>query len=171
MRYLPGSPDIANKSKRKALFVHGCFWHYHKGCPRGTVPKRNSAYWEEKLERNRERDRQKTEALSGLGYTTYSWFGNAVLRYGDAETLSLGRARALLDALKQLSVEDPYFRSEDWGPHAAAGLMREELKDDILAIIDAPDHAQLTSFLLEAMVGTPLARQLRPELEAMLFAS
>ena len=94
----------------------------------------------------------------------------AVLRYGDAETLSLGRARALLDALKQLSVEDPYFRSEDWGPHAAAGLMREELKDDILAIIDAPDHAQLTSFLLEAMVGTPLARQLRPELEAMLFA-
>ena len=68
VRYLPGSPDIANKSKRKALFVHGCFWHYHKGCPRGTVPKRNSAYWEEKLERNRERDRQKTEALSGLGY-------------------------------------------------------------------------------------------------------
>ena len=94
----------------------------------------------------------------------------AVLRYGDAETLSLGRARALLNALKQLSAEDPYFRSEDWGWHAASGLMREELKDDILAVIDAPDHAQLTCFLLEAMVGTALARQLHKELGAILFA-
>ena len=94
----------------------------------------------------------------------------AVLRYGDAEELGLDQASSLIAALKKLSDKDPYFRSEDWGRHPASGLMREELKDDILAIIDAPDHAQLTSFLLEAMVGTPLAWQLRPELEAILFA-
>ena len=93
-----------------------------------------------------------------------------VLRYGDAEKISLGRARALLDALKQLSMDNPYFRSEDWGPHPAAGLMREELRDDILAIINAPDHAQLTGFLLEAMVGTEFALTLRTELEIILFA-
>ena len=93
-----------------------------------------------------------------------------VLRYGDAEKISLGGARALLNALKQLSMEDPYFRSEDWGPHRAAGLMRDELKDDILAIINGPDHAQLTGFLLEAMVGTELAVTLRADLETILFA-
>ena len=54
----------------------------------------------------------------------------AVLRYGDAETLGLNQARALLAALKKLSEEDPYFRSEDWERHPARGLMRPELRDD-----------------------------------------
>ena len=94
----------------------------------------------------------------------------AVLRYGDAETLALGQARTLLAALRGLSEDNPYFRSEDWGQHPASGLMRPELKDDILAIIGAPGrHMQLTVLLLEAMAGTTLARQLRTELEAILF--
>ena len=38
---LPGKPDIAFISLRKAIFVHGCFWHGH-GCPRGACPSRGS---------------------------------------------------------------------------------------------------------------------------------
>ena len=44
-RDLPGSPDLANRSQRWAVFVHGCFWHSHRGCPRATQPKTNRRYW------------------------------------------------------------------------------------------------------------------------------
>ena len=37
-RDLPGRPDIAFISRRKAIFVHGCFWHGHD-CPKGRLPK------------------------------------------------------------------------------------------------------------------------------------
>ena len=70
----------------------------------------------------------------------------AVLRYGDAETLSLDQARSLLSALKKLSEDDPYFRAEDWGRHPVSGLLRTELKDDIRAIVEPPrSHIQLTN--------------------------
>lgn len=53
---LPGCPDIAFLSKKKAIFVNGCFWHQHPGCPRATLPATNQAYWLPKLERNKQRD-------------------------------------------------------------------------------------------------------------------
>jgi len=67
-RDLPGSPDIANRARKWAVFVHGCFWHHHLGCPRATVPKRNRAWWLEKFRDNRRRDDRKVEALEALGY-------------------------------------------------------------------------------------------------------
>jgi DNA mismatch endonuclease (patch repair protein) len=65
---LPGRPDIANKRLKKAIFAHGCFWHYHTACSGGRVPKRNKAFWEEKLADNVERDRRKEHALQQRGY-------------------------------------------------------------------------------------------------------
>jgi len=67
-RDLPGSPDVANRSRKWAVFVHGCFWHQHPGCPRATVPKRNRAWWLEKFRDNRRRDDRKVEALEALGF-------------------------------------------------------------------------------------------------------
>jgi DNA mismatch endonuclease (patch repair protein) len=67
---LPGSPDIANKSARKAIFVHGCFWHFHEACPRGRLPKRNREFWRQKLAANRERDQRKIEALEAQEFDT-----------------------------------------------------------------------------------------------------
>jgi DNA mismatch endonuclease (patch repair protein) len=64
---LPGTPDIANKIRRRAIFVHGCFWHGHD-CRRGTIPKTNRDWWLQKLADNVARDRRKLEALSVLGY-------------------------------------------------------------------------------------------------------
>ena len=94
----------------------------------------------------------------------------AVLRYGDAETLSLDQARSLLSALKKLSEDDPFFRAEDWGRHPASGLLRAELEADIRAVIEpSRSHIQLTNLLLEAMVGRELAHALVPTLRAVLY--
>lgn len=55
-RDLPGKPDLAFPSRRKVIFVHGCFWHGHD-CARGArIPKTNADYWKKKIFRNVERD-------------------------------------------------------------------------------------------------------------------
>ena len=94
----------------------------------------------------------------------------AVLRYGDTETIGLEQARALLAELKRLSEKDPYFASEDWGRHPASGLMRPELREDILAILNAPDrNLHLFLVVTNAMVGTSLARDIAPEVCAIVL--
>ena len=68
---LPGKPDLAFKSRRKVIFIHGCFWHGHD-CKRGArVPKNNREYWETKITRNRERDRQHDEDLKREGWRVF----------------------------------------------------------------------------------------------------
>lgn len=67
-RDLPGSPDLANRGRRWAIFVHGCFWHSHPGCPRATLPKNNRALWEEKFASNRRRDERACGDLVRAGY-------------------------------------------------------------------------------------------------------
>jgi DNA mismatch endonuclease (patch repair protein) len=65
---LPGSPDIANRRRKKAIFIHGCFWHHHEACGRGRIPTRNRDFWQDKLQRNVHRDRRKVLDLDELGY-------------------------------------------------------------------------------------------------------
>jgi DNA mismatch endonuclease, patch repair protein len=69
-RDLPGSPDLANRSKRWAIFVHGCFWHRHPGCRRATTPAQNREAWVEKFASNRRRDARVVSQLAELGFTT-----------------------------------------------------------------------------------------------------
>lgn len=67
-RDLPGRPDIAFIGRRRAIFVHGCFWHGHD-CKRGArAPKTNSAYWSAKIARNRARDAEAVAALEARGW-------------------------------------------------------------------------------------------------------
>ncbi len=65
---LPGSPDVANRSRRWVVFVNGCFWHQHPGCRKATIPQRNHDYWRAKLARNVERDHRVQAELQELGY-------------------------------------------------------------------------------------------------------
>lgn len=65
---LPGKPDIVFPGRRKAIFVHGCFWHSH-GCSKGQPPKSRSDYWTPKLKANRERDLLRLEQLTELGWS------------------------------------------------------------------------------------------------------
>lgn len=65
---LPGTPDLVFPRLRKVIFVHGCFWHRHRGCGRTTTPKTRAAYWKEKFEQNIKRDAAKERALKSLGW-------------------------------------------------------------------------------------------------------
>ena len=65
---LPGRPDLVFVSRRKVLFVNGCFWHWHSDCPRARVPVSNADFWLTKLERNRQRDAASVTALRDLGW-------------------------------------------------------------------------------------------------------
>jgi DNA mismatch endonuclease, patch repair protein len=60
---LPGKPDLVFPRLRKAIFVHGCFWHGHRNCSYGRLPKSNLDYWGPKLERNKERDAENIKLL------------------------------------------------------------------------------------------------------------
>ncbi|MGO8614701.1 very short patch repair endonuclease [Rhizobium leguminosarum] len=64
---LPGSPDIVFPARKKAIFVHGCFWHGHS-CPKGRAPKSRADYWGPKIEANRLRDARNVRELAGLGW-------------------------------------------------------------------------------------------------------
>ena len=65
---LPGSPDIVLPKYRTVIFVHGCFWHGHKGCKNYTVPKTNTEFWEAKVARNQERDQDVWRQLEAKGW-------------------------------------------------------------------------------------------------------
>lgn len=67
-RDLPGRPDLVFARLRLAIFVHGCFWHGHEGCSKATIPKSNSAFWANKLARNRQRDQLVRQALEAAGW-------------------------------------------------------------------------------------------------------
>lgn len=68
VRSLPGSPDLANKSRRWAIFVNGCYWHHHTGCARATVPRRNHEFWVDKFLSNRRRDAARIRQLRANGF-------------------------------------------------------------------------------------------------------
>ncbi len=65
---LPGHPDLVFRPRKKAVFVHGCFWHQHGAakCPDGRMPKSNKPYWAAKLRKNVERDKRNLAALRKL---------------------------------------------------------------------------------------------------------
>jgi DNA mismatch endonuclease, patch repair protein len=67
---LPGKPDIVLPRFRLCIFVNGCFWHQHIGCRRAGLPSSNIDFWEKKLHRTVERDKENIIALTNLGWHT-----------------------------------------------------------------------------------------------------
>lgn len=67
---LPGTPDIVFSSRRKIIFVHGCFWHMHEACRDGKIPGSRKEYWEPKLFRTRARDEKHQVELANSGWAT-----------------------------------------------------------------------------------------------------
>ena len=65
---LPGRPDLVFPKHRLAVFVHGCFWHHHNGCPFAHIPKSRTTYWREKFDANAARDKRNEDDLSVLGW-------------------------------------------------------------------------------------------------------
>ena len=68
---LPGTPDIVLPKYRKAIFVHGCFWHRHQGCKKTTTPKTRVDFWKEKFQANVQRDENNTRDLCRAGWEPF----------------------------------------------------------------------------------------------------
>lgn len=69
-RHLPGKPDVAFTRRKKAIFIHGCFWHQHPdpNCRDAKAPTSNTGYWAPKLARNRQRDTENEQQLRLAGW-------------------------------------------------------------------------------------------------------
>ena len=65
---LPGKPDIVFPSRRRAIFVNGCFWHGHD-CPRGALPATRREFWEPKIAGNKARDAENQSRLEAAGWS------------------------------------------------------------------------------------------------------
>ena len=68
---LPGKPDIINRKRNFVLFINGCFWHQHEGCSRSNIPKSNTEYWVNKLERNVNKQKADVAELKKLGFNIF----------------------------------------------------------------------------------------------------
>lgn len=69
---LPGKPDIVLKKYKTVIFIHGCFWHGHKGCKYFVVPKTRTEFWLNKIETNRSNDQKYDELLKQSGWRVYT---------------------------------------------------------------------------------------------------
>jgi DNA mismatch endonuclease (patch repair protein) len=65
-----GRPDLVFAARKKAIFVHGCFWHGH-GCPKGRLPNSRLDYWGPKIAANKERDERTMNALERAGWRCF----------------------------------------------------------------------------------------------------
>jgi len=87
---LPGTPDLVFSSRRKVIFVHGCFWHLHD-CKKGrTTPATHSEFWQSKRQGNCDRDAKAQKALAAAGW--------GVLIVWECETTNPEPLRARLEA-------------------------------------------------------------------------
>ena len=86
-RRYPGHPDIVLPKYKTMVFINGCFWHQHPGCPRASIPKSNSDYWVPKLKRNVERDRQNMQILKQDGWNVIVVWECTLAKAKRSETL------------------------------------------------------------------------------------
>jgi DNA mismatch endonuclease (patch repair protein) len=86
-RDLPGAPDLANRRQKWVVFVHGCYWHRHRGCARATTPKTNTNFWAQKFLQNQARDASVIRSLRAMGFRVIviwecqvNWAGRRAVR-------------------------------------------------------------------------------------------
>lgn len=98
---LPGRPDIVFRSRKIAIFVHGCFWHRHPdpNCRLARLPKSRQDFWLPKLTGNRERDLRNRAQLESDGWT--------VLEVWECETTRPERLAEVIDDIRSLVARKP----------------------------------------------------------------
>lgn len=105
---LLGTPDIVFRPRRKAIFVHGCFWHGHD-CRASLKPSSRTEFWGPKISRNVERDRDRIEKLREAGWK--------VLVVWECETRT--KRREALEGTLRAFLDAP---QESGGPDGAAEM-------------------------------------------------
>lgn len=68
---LPGKPDIVLVKHKTVIFVNGCFWHQHAGCPKAKRPRTRKKFWDKKLDENIARDKRNLRELEDMGWIAH----------------------------------------------------------------------------------------------------
>lgn len=110
-RDLPGRPDLVLTRYRAVVFVHGCFWHRHDGCPMTTVPATNAKFWAEKFRANVERDHRVREHLLNAGWRVATVW-ECALSATNAERTARQLARWLQRQVRSCELPAPPASSE-----------------------------------------------------------
>lgn len=79
-RSLPGTPDLVFTDEKMSVFVHGCYWHRHAGCPRAALPENDTLAWVGRFQRKVAHDQQVAAALRGDGWWVYVAWECDILR-------------------------------------------------------------------------------------------
>lgn len=117
---LPGRPDLTLPKWRTAVFIHGCFWHRHPGCPRTRTPKTRVDFWVAKFERNVRRDRAAARDLRKGGWR--------VVVVWECETTNVDRlTRRLRRCFQAAGLESPStVPSSDANRRSSASMSQTE---------------------------------------------
>jgi DNA mismatch endonuclease (patch repair protein) len=110
---LPGKPDIVLPKSHTVIFVHGCFWHRHQGCPNATTPATRQEYWLPKFARTVERDKKNQEELRQKGWN--------VAVVWECETKNASKLASDL-----IRIIDHKVESSEWPPESASVAMAAE---------------------------------------------
>jgi DNA mismatch endonuclease (patch repair protein) len=87
---IPGRPDIVFPRARVAVFIDGCFWH---GCAlHGVKPKTNRDFWNQKIRKNRVRDRKVTQILKSDGWSVLRFWEHEVELNASKVTAMIAKA-------------------------------------------------------------------------------
>lgn len=96
---LPGTPDLVLPKYRAVIFINGCFWHGHRGCPKYVAPKTNAQFWKEKIARNIARDELNGQRLDTLAWTVITVWECELFKKADIAA-TIARIEADLQAAK-----------------------------------------------------------------------
>ena len=111
VKKLPGTPDIVLRKYRTVIFVNGCFWHGHEGCKYYVLPKTNTEFWKEKIERNKARDYKKSMELRQMGWHVITIWECQLRTHTRIQTLyalDLALSNILLSTYSTSLKETPY---------------------------------------------------------------
>lgn len=138
VRRLPGTPDIVLGKYRTVIFVNGCFWHGHQGCPKFIIPKSNADFWKSKIARNRERDLLNAQRLETLAWNVVTVWECGLSGTGLAETMTridaqIKAGKVSWDEYRERRRRDRAFASEE-------ARRQREVRDELEAEVDSQFH-------------------------------
>lgn len=84
---LPGKPDIVLKKYRTVIFINGCFWHGHN-CRKSALPKTNSDFWKDKIQKNILRDSKNIQELEVNGWQVITIWGCEIAKKSNLSTVT-----------------------------------------------------------------------------------
>lgn len=117
---LPGRPDLVLRKYGTVILVQGCFWHGHEPCKVAKLPKSNRTWWQDKINRNRERDQRNIFLLEMLGWRVWTVYECELRTVTD-------RAQTLGRLLHYLHTQNKAHYVPDWDSTARYDWAEDEL--------------------------------------------